>query len=198
MSIDDGKKHQYYDFLIYPDSAPDNFLSILKDSHAPFVLSPLHAPDDQDAKPHYHCIYMHGGPCMFSTALAFLKPIVCDNGIAANGYVEITHHPHGYMRYLLHLDDPEKEQFDGGRYDCTVLNAFPLDLTRELSREELRDIRRNIFAYIRKWDITEYSQLIDDLDGDEEWLDYVCNHTILFNGYLTSRRNAKKKHLDED
>ena len=150
MSIDDGKKHEYFDFIIYPESAPEDFLEILKKSHAPFVLSPLHNGDEENGKPHFHCMYKHGGPIKLSTAISFLKPIVIDTGIAANGYMESTFHPHGYMRYLLHLDDPDKEQFDGGRFDCTIINNFPLDLTRELSREEVREIRRNVFRFIRR------------------------------------------------
>lgn len=193
---DDGKKHEYFDFLVYPGSAPEDWRKTLKASHAPFVISPLHSPDEEQSKPHYHVIYKHGNPIMYGTALSFLKPIVIDTGIAANGHVEITFHPRGYMRYLIHLDDLDKQQFDGGRSECTIINGFPLDMTRELSKEQLREIRKRIFDYIQRFEIVEYSTLIDELWIDDDMLDYACNHTIMFNSYLTSRRN--KLRSDEE
>lgn len=193
MSRDDGKKHEYYDFLVYPESAPDGWEKALKASHAMFAISPLHDPDEEMSKPHYHVIYKHPGPALAKTVLAFLQEIVIDPGIAANGYIEITHHPKGYMRYLLHLDDLEKQQFEGGRQCVTILNGFPYDLTRDLTQEQKREVRKKIFNFIKEFSVTEYSELIDNLYFDDDMLDYACNHTIMFNAYLGSKRHSEKE-----
>lgn len=110
----------------------------------------------------------------------------------ANGYVEPARAPRNLQRYLIHLDDPDKEQFDGGVVDIQVLNGFPLDLTRDFSAAERREQRRKVHEFIRDYDIREYSDLLDYLaDFDLDLYDYACNHTILFNTYITSRRNKK-------
>lgn len=39
------KRSNKWAFLLYQESAPDNYLDILEDMHIPFVLSPWHDKD---------------------------------------------------------------------------------------------------------------------------------------------------------
>lgn len=181
------QKFRYFTFLVYPESAPENWIEILKRSHLQFAISPLHQPDEEVSKPHYHVIYHHGNPVNLSCAKDFIP-----EEVPANGYVEPARAPRNLQRYLIHLDDPDKEQFDGGVVDIQVLNGFPLDLTRDFSAAERREQRRKVHEFIRDYDICEYSDLLDYLaDFDLDLYDYACNHTILFNTYITSRRNKR-------
>ena len=111
--------------------------------------------------------------------------------VPANDYVEITASSSGYQRYLIHLDDPEKEQFPEGINAITLINGFPLDLTRELSKSEKAKIRLELMRIIRENGVTEYCDFVFGLMdmGDPDMLDYACNHTILFNGVISSQRN---------
>lgn len=182
-------KFRYFGFLVYEESAPDDWQKKLKDSHGDFLISPLHQPDDEQKKPHRHVVYRHPAPCRLEVAAG-----VIPEGIAANNHLEALRQPRNYQRYLLHLDDPDKEQFEDGAAALTIINCFPVDLSRDLSAAELREIRRRCFDIIRGNDITEYAELIDFLmDTDDfEAHDYACNHTILFNGYISSRRHSAK------
>jgi hypothetical protein len=180
-------KARYACFLVYPESAPEDWKQKLKKSHGSYAISPLHTPDDEDAKPHYHVIYKHGAVVTLS---AMLRVIPSD--VPANGHVEICSAPRNYQRYLIHLDDPEKQQFKDGAGAIEVLNGFPLDLTRDYSKAELQGFRSEIYSLIREYDMTEYAELLDYLmdNGEVDLLDYASNHTILYNTYLTSRRNS--------
>ena len=190
---DSSDKYRYFDFLIYPqDHEGVDIFKVLRDTHMPFAVSPLHQPDEKDSEPHYHVIYKHGNPVQLKTAWRFLEPI---KFLAVHGYIEPTYSPHGYMRYLIHLDDPEKEQFIGGRESITCINAFPLDLTRDLTVEDSRQLRRQAFEIIRHFDINEYSTLIEEVMADDELFDYVCNHVMLFKNYLDSKRH---RDMDDD
>lgn len=179
-------KARYGAFLVYPESAPENWWELLKASHGCYACSPLHEPDGEEQKPHYHVIYKHGNTV---TAEAMRK--VIPSSVPANGHIELVYAPRNYQRYLLHLDDPEKQQWSGDyRELIQTCNGFPLDLTRDFSQAERAAQRREIFDIIRNNGLDEYADLLEGLmdSGMYDLLDYACNHTILFSHYLASRR----------
>lgn len=182
-------KHRYFAFLVYPESAPEDWLEQLNRTHGEYAISPLHAPDDDCKKAHYHVIYRHAGPATLAAAKDAIPP-----DVPANCHVEPVTAPRNYQRYLIHLDDPDKQQWEQGPKAITTLGGFPLDLSRDLSPSELRAIRLSIFKVIRDFGIVEYSDLIDFLadSADVDMLDYASTHTILYNTYLTSIREKNR------
>lgn len=184
-------KSRYFDFLVYPESAPDDWLEQLKRSHCMYAISPIHKPDAEEAKEHLHVIFCSGnGPITLSAAKGKIPA-----DVPANGFVEPTASASGYQRYLIHLDDPDKQQFEDGANAITCLNGFPLDLTRELSRSEKAEIRKRLLKLVRDNGVTEYSDFIFGLMdlGDPDMLDYACNNTILFEGVIRSVRNKARE-----
>lgn len=97
--------------IFWPDSAPANFIDIISDWHVPAFLSPLHhgGADDLDnqTKDHYHLMVMFDGKASEIQANNFFKVL---GGITLAQTRPLVH-PVGYARYLIHLDDPDKEQF---------------------------------------------------------------------------------------
>lgn len=180
-------KFRYAAFLVYPESAPAGWMDELKASHGMFAISPLHEPDKDESKPHYHVLYKHPGP---GTLNAMRAAIPAD--VPANGYVEPVSNGRGYMRYLIHLDDPEKQQFSDGKNAITCMNAFPLDLSREYTAEDRNAQRAEVFALIRENGLTEYADLLDGLIdvGRDDLFDFAFNHTIALTHYLASRRHG--------
>ncbi|OUN45197.1 hypothetical protein B5G20_10015 [Collinsella sp. An7] len=189
MADSSAVKARYWTFLVYPESAPEDWLGALKRSHGSYAVSPLHQPDDETSKPHHHVIYQHGNTTTLNGAKAAIP-----EDVPANGYVEPVANPSNMQRYLIHLDDPEKEQFADGANSITLVNGFPLDLTRELSKSEKARIRLDLMSIIRENVVTEYSDFIFGLMdmGDPDMLDYACSHTILFEGVIRSVRNRAK------
>lgn len=183
-------KAKYWTFLVYPESAPDDWVGILRRSHGSYAISPLHQPDGEQSKPHYHVIYMHGN----TTTPGGVRNAVPVE-VPANGYIEVAANPSNLQRYLIHLDDPEKEQFPDGINAITLINGFPLDLTRELSKSEKARIRLELMHIIRENGVVEYSDFIFGLMdmGDPDMLDYACTHTMLFEGVIRSVRNRATK-----
>lgn len=185
------EKFHYFVFIVYPDSAPEDWRQRLKDSHGMFAVSPLHCPDQEVNKDHYHAIYKHEN----SIRLAYAQRILVPLGVAANGYIEPCPRPGGYQRYLLHLDDGEKQQFAGNPFELIwTCNGFPLCLDREYTIADRREQRSKVFKLIRENGITEYSELCDGLidAGEYDLFDYACGHTILLCHYLASRRGVAR------
>lgn len=181
------QKFRYFVFLVYPSSAPADWWERLRATHGMFACSPLHEPDEENKSPHYHVIYCHSNPVRFE----FAKKLLVDTGIPSNGYVEPCPHPSGYMRYLVHLDDGEKQQFEGNPMKLIrTCNAFPLDLSRELTKLERREVRAEVINYIRTYRIKEYSTLVNNLmdEGLFDEFDFACNHTIFLKSYIDSCR----------
>lgn len=184
--MSDVPRSYYAVFLVYPESAPADWWEVLKSSHGSFARSPLHAPDGEESKEHYHVIYKHGT----NLNLNGMKRVI-PAGIPANGYVELCSHPRNYQRYLVHMDDPEKQQWEGDpRELIETCNGFPLDLSRDFSQAERAEQRKQVFQLIRDNGMVEYADLLEGLmdKGLYDLFDYACNHTILFSHYLASRR----------
>jgi hypothetical protein len=96
-------------FVVYPDSAPENWQDILRSELVPGYISPLHDadvnPDGQNKKPHWHVILTFKGNKSYeqvkeiTDSLNATVPQVCKDVRA-------------YARYLCHLDNPEKTQYE--------------------------------------------------------------------------------------
>lgn len=184
-------KARYFDFITY-ETDREKVKAILKAEGGDYLISPVHQPDSEQSKPHLHVMYRHGNTV---TVKAAKKVIPAD--LPANGYVVAVAHPTNRQRYYLHLDDPEKQQFDGGARDLILVNNFPLDLTRELSAEERRQMSHKVLKFVRDNAITEYAELVDATERlDEDMFKYVETHTIFLSRYLDSVRYSA--HPDDD
>lgn len=102
-------KTRNWSFIVYPESAPANWLEMLEDMHVKALVSPLHdrdvTEDGEVKKPHYHVIVMYDGPI---TARLMQERVSVFNGPA---HVEAVHSLQGSARYLIHRDNPEKYQY---------------------------------------------------------------------------------------
>lgn len=105
----------YYAFILYPESAPSNWLQILDSYHVAMAISPLHHPGKSTAEPgepegierkeHHHVMIFYGSTKTKKQAEEIAKSV--------NGTIPFPiHSKEGYARYLCHLDSPDKEQFD--------------------------------------------------------------------------------------
>lgn len=179
------QKKEYFTFLVAEESQPDGWRETLKRTHGDYLISPLHEADSENNFRHFHVLYKHPAPITLDCA----KNTIPEH-IPINGYIEPVSAPRNLQRYFLHLDDLDKQQFPGVPFDLLdVINNFPVDLSRDFSKAQLQEQKRKIFSVIADNCIYEYSDLLDLLLlNDLDLFDYASNHTILFNTYLTSKR----------
>ena len=188
--INTKTKKRNWAFVVYPESLPQDWLEILQSTGAPLAISPLHDADlnadESEKKPHYHIIICYGGPTSFNVVRKITERV--------NGTIPIAlEQVRGYYRYLTHEDNPEKAQYD--KSDIKLLNGFNIADFTELTKSEVMKLKTEILKSIRDNDLTEYSDLIDLLEMEEnnrpEALEVATNHTFFFNAYLKSRRFKK-------
>lgn len=95
--------------VVYPESAPEDWLERLEQSHVAAMVSPIHdrdtLPTGEVKKAHYHVLWRYAGV----KSIAQAQEIVTMIGGA--GAVEVVADYRGYSRYLCHLDSPDKAQY---------------------------------------------------------------------------------------
>lgn len=183
-------KKRYWAFVLYPESAPENWREILQQTGLSICVSPLHDkdinPTGEKKKAHYHIILCYSGPTTFKCVKSITDSLNQPIPIALEQV-------RGYFRYLTHKDNPEKYQYD--EKEITTINDFDIDNYNDLSVSQINAIKIELQKIIRDNNIFEYCDLLDYLlDNDLlSYLDVAQNHTILFNTYITSLRNKHKK-----
>lgn len=182
-------KKRYWAFVLYPESAPENWREILQQTGLSICVSPLHDkdinPTGEKKKAHYHIILCYSGPTTFKCVKSITDSL--------NQPIPIPlEQVRGYFRYLTHKDNPEKYQYNDK--EITTINDFDIDNYNDLSVSQIKTIMIDIQKIIRDNDIFEYCDLLDFLLDNEllSYLDVAQNKTILFNTYITSLRNKKK------
>lgn len=178
-------------FVIYPDSLPDNYEEIILNTGLPMAISPLHDkdinPDGTPKKTHFHVIIYYENATTFNN----VKQNVTD---LLKGTIPIKlESMRGMYRYHLHLDNPEKYQYDDR--DRKFYNGFDIDMASKLTKTEINKIIRLINDLIRTTNIYEYSDLIDNLDKSDniQLLEIAQQYVSYFVSYLNSRRYKKEQ-----
>lgn len=183
-----NQKGRAWAFVIYPESLPSNWFELLEQTGLPFAISPLHdkdlEPSGEPKKPHYHVICYYDN----TTTKKNVKENVCD---LVNGTIPIKlESMRGMYRYHLHLDNPDKFQYDDR--NRTFINCFEVSKVAELTTTEVQKIIKDLQSLIYDNDITEYAELMDLLLHDDlvNMYDVASKHTVFLNTYITSRRHA--------
>lgn len=178
-------------FIVYPESAPKQWKEILNLSFIKIAISPLHEPeaDENNFKPHYHILMDFDSLKSFDQVSRITSNY--------NGTIPfIVDNPSGYYQYLIHLNNPEKQQFKDGYDAIEKLNGFNSERFEKYSEKQLDAIYDEIYRIIDKYNITEITTLIEYLSDPEHDMKPFCRlirkNTIYFNSILASRRNRIK------
>lgn len=188
MSTKKSTKKRNWAFVLYPESAPADWIERLKLSGLMGAVSPLHDKDiNADGEPkkaHYHIILVYAGPTSFNVVNALCESL---NQPIPQPLESVR----GYYRYLTHKDNPEKYQYSDT--DIVTFGGFDYRDYVEMTKSEVLKCIRSVQALIRDNDISEYSDLLDLLDDNDmvEEYDVASSHTMLFGKYIDSRRNKK-------
>ena len=184
-------KGRNWAFVVYPESLPSNWEEIITQTGLPMAFSPLHDKDTNPGgevkKAHYHVICYYENP----TTSRAVKEYVTDK---LNGTIPIKLESMvGMYRYHLHLDNPEKYQYDDR--DRKFFNGFDVNKVDVLTYTEISKILRQVQQFIIENKILEYADLLDILLDNEMFTmwDVARNHTLLLNTYITSRRYKTKR-----
>ena len=176
--------------IVYPESAPEGWIDILRESCVNIFISPLHCedvnPDGEIKKPHYHVLVMFD---TVKTQAQFLDFISTFGGVG----IEKVNSTRGYARYLCHLDNPEKHQYNID--DVITIGSEDYFTVISLPSDKYGSIREMI-DYINTENISSFSDLLEYCaTSNEYWFRCLCdNGTYVIKEYLKSRTYTSKNH----
>lgn len=169
--------------VVYPDSAPEGWQDILSEQFVPVFISPLHDkdtnPTGEPKKPHWHVIILFDSTKTTEQATEIFNRI---GGVGCEKVNSIR----GYARYLCHLDNPEKFQYNqedvrslcGADYISTI--GLVTDKYKAISEMIDYCMANNIYSYS---DLLEYCRM-----ERFDWFRVLCdNGTVVIKEYLKSR-----------
>lgn len=154
--IDVNKRGRSWTFMLYLDSAPDNWIDILNSLHTPVVISPFHDkdinPDGTPKKPHYHILLLFDGNKSYSQVYSFVKKL-------NSPIPQLVENTKGMVRYFIHIDNPEKYQYN--RSDMRTLGYIDLDSFFEVSYTQRIILISEMIDYISTNSVEIYADFVD-------------------------------------
>lgn len=168
--------------VVYPESAPENWLDILIDHKIPAFVSPLHDkdlnPTDESKKPHYHVMIMFEDVKTVEQAIEIFETI---GGVGC----EVVKSVRGYARYLCHMDNPEKAQY------CTddVIQLCGADFFGTISLViDKYEAISDIIDFCDRECIYSYATLLRYCRSErKDWFRVLCdNGTVVVKEFLKS------------
>lgn len=176
--------------VVYPESAPENWQGILVEHLVPAFISPLHDqdinPTGEPKKPHYHVIIMFDGVKTNEQARAIFETI---GGVGC----EVVKSIRGYARYLCHLDNPEKHQYDTA--DVRSLCGADFYSTISLAIDRFVAITK-MEEFCEKYDVTSFYLLSRYATKNRpDWSRVLKeSSTVYMKEYLQSRKWSRETH----
>ena len=187
-----GKKQdervRNWTFVLYPESAPENWRDILDDLHIQWVESPLHDKDvnatGEPKKPHKHIMLMFSGKKSYEQILAITK--ACNAPIP-----ERCMSTPGLARYMLHMDNPEKAQYS--KSDMVAHGGADLAVLLKPTSASRYELIREMVNFINTYNITQFAQLAAYAAAEryDDWFPLLCDNSAYFIGEV-----IKSKRLD--
>ena len=170
MSLKRGffmQKIKNFACVVYSDSAAPGWQEKIKEYGIPFYWI-LHDKDSK--KPHYHVLFCAVNAVSINTA----KTISNDIG-AANGVAERVASRCGYLRYLVHMDNPEKHQYSSDEVVCGCGAVYKLTESKiDKENAELETLREMI-EYIDKNNVFAYCDFVKYcVNHQKKWLKLLC------------------------
>lgn len=176
-----------YATVVYPESAPENWVEILTEQKIQALISPLHDkdknPDNTDKKAHYHVHIMFEGPKTKDQAREIFEKI---GGVGC----EVVNSRRGMARYLTHEDNPDKFKYSKedvvqlGGVDYFEIINLPSD-KYALVGDILDFVIENRFTNII--DLFRYARD----NGLYDWYRVIVDNTYIFDVYTKAVRNRK-------
>lgn len=178
-----------WSFIVYPESAPENWIEQLKEEMTPFAVSPLHDEDVNEGtgelkKAHYHVLLCFESMKSYEQVKEITERF--------NGSIpQRVNSAKGLIRYFVHRDNPEKHQYDiiniYAYGDIDVISPFKTSTSRY-------DAIKQMLKYVNDNNIMEFQDLMNyAMEEQEEWFRYLCDScAYIVQEYIKSVRHRQK------
>lgn len=180
-----------YATVVYPESCPADWQQVLASHFVPAFISPLHDkdvnPTGEPKKPHWHVMLMFDGKKSTEQAKEIFDSI---GGVGC----EVVKSVRGYARYLTHMDNPEKEQYDLAEVTALCgadyVGIIGLAIDKYVALGEMQD-------FCDKYNVTSFYLLSKYARSHRsDWHRILCDSgTVFMREWLKSKAWSEEQHL---
>ena len=212
-----GTRSRNWTVVFFVDELPSNFIEMIEETGIMATFSPVHNKDTNadgsPKKPHRHSIlifdsvktveqvYKFLGELFGTVTVEEFDEVFTDvNGNAVK--TKTGEHQSvpgvplpkrcenrvGMVRYFLHLDNPEKAQYEKSEIVC--INGANVDEMLK-SADEAFVLQATVESIIEEQGFTEYAVVAKYLrESDFDLYKTFTTHTLHFNAFISSRRHS--------
>jgi hypothetical protein len=180
-----------WSFIVYPDSAPGNWRELIDEEHMPWCESPLHDkdvdPDGEVKKPHWHIILTFEGKKSFEQIKEISDRV---NAPKPEKIATVR----GMVRYFLHLDNPEKHQYE--RKDIIGHGGFDIGEMLKPTNSGRYELIAEMQDFVDENSITEFCELTRYARNErrDDWFPLLCDSCAYIIGqHIKSLRHKLEK-----
>lgn len=169
------KRGRNWTIIVYPDSAPDDWRDLLDKYHIPWIESPLHDkdtnPDGTVKKAHWHVLLLFDGNKSYQQ----VKDITAKLNTVNPQRVESAR---GMVRYMVHLDNPEKYQYDVK--DIKAHGGADIDTLMKPTATNRLQTLKEIITYIHDNQVTNFMDLLMyAIQNNDDWFNIMADYNTL-------------------
>jgi Plasmid replication protein. len=184
-----------WSWVVYPESVPENWRTLLDETGEKWIESPLHDKDinettNERKKPHWHIIISFFNKKSYKQVLKISEMLNAPEPVK-------TKNLQGAVQYLWHRNNPEKYQYD--KSEVVAHNGFKYRQYLTDIGVDTDSILQEVIEWIKETGCSEYRDLVDYAVSErfDDWFPTVRSQTIFLNSYLRSNRHSQKNYNPE-
>lgn len=181
------KRSNKWAFLLYQESAPENYLDILEEMHIPFVLSPWHDKDINKETGEFKKAHKHG--VLFFESLKSYTQVseLLTEKLNTPSHVEVVMSPRGMYDYFIHAENPNKTLYNIDEIE----SGCGFELEQFLITNNNEEYLSTVIDIIEERNFTEFNNLVRYARVENpSLLNLIIDKTYFFAKYLDSRRHS--------
>ncbi|EPB2988457.1 replication protein [Enterococcus hirae] len=179
-----------WSWIVYPESAPENWRTLLDEMGEKWIESPLHDKDVNETtneikKAHWHIIISFANKKSYKQMVEISKLL---NAPEPKSIANLQ----GAVQYLWHRNNPEKYQYN--KSDVVAHNGFKYRQYLTDIGVDTDTILQEIIQWVQETGCSEYGDLVNYSVSEkfDDWFPTVRSQTIFLTAYLRSNRHKPK------
>ncbi|AIK77722.1 MULTISPECIES: replication protein [Streptococcus] len=188
------KRSNKWAFLLYKESAPENYLDILEEMQVPYILSPWHDQDVDKKTGELLKAHKHGA-LFFDSLKSYtqVSELLAEN-LNTPKKVQIVLSPKGMLDYFTHAQNPDKTPYNAE----DIESGAGFDLDQFLVEQQSGRFINEVIDLINDYNFTEFQDLvIYARHNDPRLLTLIMNRTYFFTKFIESKRYRASKHIKD-
>ncbi|MDO6344336.1 replication protein [Streptococcus oralis] len=184
------KRSNKWAFLIYQESAPENYLDVLEEMHIPFVLSPWHDKDINKETGEFKKAHKHG--VLFFESLKSYTQVseLLTEKLNTPSHIEVVMSPKGMYDYFIHAENPDKTLYNIDEIE----SGCGFELEQFLITNNNEQFLSTVIDIIEVHNFTEFNNLVRYARVENpSLLNLIIDKTYFFAKYLDSRRHSSHR-----